>query len=142
MWSGPNAHHWSRGDVCLSSIKLVYLLTDFPTLMRSFRRYSRRCHNLVFSRPRLLSFSPFPPTIIQRWILVGPKRSGTTAHIDPLGTSAWNTLLFGRKLWVMSPPGTLRELQNGTSPHIEIDNSGSASTQAINYFVDNLPRIM
>ena len=40
-----------------------------------------------------------------RWIIVGPARSGSTFHIDPNCTSAWNAVLKGRKKWVMFPPG-------------------------------------
>ncbi|CAN3376728.1 hypothetical protein DIURU_001512 [Diutina rugosa] len=38
------------------------------------------------------------------WLIVGPQRSGSTFHKDPNYTSAWNTALTGRKLWVMLPP--------------------------------------
>ncbi|KAK0545509.1 hypothetical protein OC845_005077 [Tilletia horrida] len=41
-----------------------------------------------------------------RWLIAGPERSGSGWHLDPNGTSAWNTVLSGSKLWLMLPPGT------------------------------------
>uniref|UniRef100_A0A7N0UM70 F-box protein n=1 Tax=Kalanchoe fedtschenkoi TaxID=63787 RepID=A0A7N0UM70_KALFE len=40
-----------------------------------------------------------------RWLIVGPERSGASWHVDPALTSAWNTLLCGRKRWALYPPG-------------------------------------
>jgi histone arginine demethylase JMJD6 len=71
-----------------------------------------------------------------RWFLVGPERSGTCLHIDPLGTSAWNTLLVGTKRWVLFPPGLKKSVVKGTDLILKGEDD-----EATNYFIDILPRI-
>jgi hypothetical protein len=39
-----------------------------------------------------------------RWLIAGPKRSGSSFHVDPNGTSAFNACLSGSKKWVLFPP--------------------------------------
>jgi len=71
-----------------------------------------------------------------RWFLMGPKRSGTTVHIDPLGTSAWNTVVQGRKHWVIFPPNVPRSVAKA----LDVIKKGE-DDEAINYFVDLVPRL-
>ena len=72
-----------------------------------------------------------------RWWLCGPKRSGTCVHIDPLGTSAWNTLLVGRKRWVLFPPSAKKRVVKAS----DFVHKGE-DDEAVNYFVDQLPRLL
>ena len=71
-----------------------------------------------------------------RWFLVGPARSGTCVHTDPLATSAWNTVLRGRKRWVLFPPSTLKRVAKA----LDVIEKGE-DDEAVNYFVDFLPRL-
>ncbi|XP_010519983.1 PREDICTED: F-box protein At5g06550 isoform X2 [Tarenaya hassleriana] len=39
-----------------------------------------------------------------RWIIIGPSGSGSSFHIDPNSTSAWNAVITGSKKWILFPP--------------------------------------
>jgi histone arginine demethylase JMJD6 len=74
-----------------------------------------------------------------RWFLLGPKRSGTGVHIDPLGTSAWNTLIYGLKRWVIFPPHFTREEMK--AKHLVKKDRGE-DDESIDYFNRILPRLL
>jgi histone arginine demethylase JMJD6 len=61
-----------------------------------------------------------------RWFIAGPPRSGSNLHVDPLGTSAWNALVTGKKEWIIFYPG---------APVRESTKSGAA------WFRDEYPKL-
>jgi len=71
-----------------------------------------------------------------RWIAVGPKRSGTVMHQDPLNTSAWNTSLCGRKRWVLISADVPKAVAKGR----HVMKKGE-DDEAVNVFLDILPRL-
>jgi len=71
-----------------------------------------------------------------RWFCIGPKRSGTTVHTDPLGTAAWNVVTHGCKRWVLFEPGESKKAVKGR----DLLKDGE-DDEAIMYFDYLLPRI-
>ena len=67
-----------------------------------------------------------------RWVIVGPRYSGSGIHIDPLGTSAWNMLMSGHKRWVLFAPEVSAEL---------VKPPRGMGREAVTWFAKMLPRL-
>jgi len=72
-----------------------------------------------------------------RWFCIGPERSGTTVHRDPLGTHAWNAVTSGVKRWVLFEPHVPRAVVKGKGL-----KDKNRDDEAIQYFDYILPRII
>lgn len=123
---------------------LKYNSDDSPLVIFDSNFYTDHESKLLMDEFRVPSYFPEdlfelvgekrrPPHL---WFLLGPERSGTCVHIDPLGTSAWNTVIRGRKRWILFPPNTSKTIVKGTDVIIKGEDD-----EAINYFVDIVPRI-
>lgn len=75
-------------------------------------------------------------------LIFRPKRSGTTVHIDPLDTTAWNTSLQGHKLWVFFPPETPKSLVKGKGLAAKKLIDPEDLDESIDYFLYALPKLI
>jgi len=71
-----------------------------------------------------------------KWFCIGPKRSGTTVHRDPMGTAAWNAVTYGYKRWVLFEPQSDRILVKARRYRQKGEDD-----EAIHYFDFMLPRM-
>lgn len=91
---------YNRDDTPLYLFESSLDKRKHPKAYKLLRDYSRP----KYFKTNLFSYldrDRMPP---HRWFLIGPKRSGSLLHQDPLGTSAWNTSLMGHKRWLLIPP--------------------------------------
>ena len=87
---------WQHDEVPLYVFDAKFVTTHEP--LRSLYDIPAQFQHDIFSH--LGSVRPS-----YRWIVMGPARCGAPWHVDPIGTSAWNGLVCGRKRWAMYPPG-------------------------------------
>ncbi|KAF8284228.1 hypothetical protein C4B63_2g511 [Trypanosoma cruzi] len=69
-----------------------------------------------------------------RWIIAGPRRSGSNFHVDPNYTNAWNANLAGRKRWILFPPGCTPAGVFPAEDMSEVTTSVSLSEWLLNYY--------
>ncbi|XP_048130053.1 F-box protein At1g78280 isoform X2 [Rhodamnia argentea] len=83
----------------------------------------------------VLDYEQRPPF---RWLIIGPERSGASWHVDPALTSAWNTLLCGRKRWALYPPG---KVPLGVTVHVNEDDGdvNVQSPSSLQWWLDFYP---
>ncbi|KAG0480305.1 hypothetical protein HPP92_011163 [Vanilla planifolia] len=83
----------------------------------------------------VLDYDQRPPF---RWLIIGPERSGASWHVDPGLTSAWNTLLCGRKRWALYPPG---RVPVGVTVHVSEDDGdvNIESPSSLQWWLDIYP---
>ncbi|KAL3905819.1 MAG: hypothetical protein SGPRY_010779 [Prymnesium sp.] len=74
-------------------------------------------------------FSTLPPSCRPdfRWLIIGPPRSGSSWHVDPNASCAWNACLSGRKKWILCPP-------NHPPPGVTASEDGSSVTSPISLY--------
>mmetsp|Transcript_5356 Transcript_5356/g.12786 ORF Transcript_5356/g.12786 Transcript_5356/m.12786 type:complete len:575 (+) Transcript_5356:156-1880(+) len=125
----PSMNSWSRETLVERFPEADFLSGPCEIPLKEFYKYADRnmddtplfvfCRRFGQKAPAMLQEYKVPEVFrnrdlfdllgehrpANRWLLVGNKRSASKWHIDPNKTCAWNTVVKGRKRWLMLPPG-------------------------------------
>ncbi|TDH72188.1 hypothetical protein CCR75_003396 [Bremia lactucae] len=76
-----------------------------------------------------------------RWLIIGPKKAGSSFHIDPNATNAWNSVIRGAKKWIMFPPGQVPPGIHPSDDGSEVSSPVSLMEWFVTFYkdVENLP---
>ena len=74
-------------------------------------------------------FEALPPLYRpdHRWLIIGGTRSGSSWHVDPNGSAAWNACVAGRKKWILCPP-------HAPPPGVTASADGTSVTSPISLY--------
>jgi len=75
-----------------------------------------------------------------RWLIAGPARSGSSFHIDPNSTSAWNAVVRGAKKWVMYPPEVVPPGVYPSPDGADVATSVSITEWFMNFYAETKQR--
>ncbi|KAG5475368.1 hypothetical protein LSCM1_03481 [Leishmania martiniquensis] len=76
-----------------------------------------------------------------RWIIAGPQRAGSSFHVDPNYTSAWNANMTGRKRWLLFPPGATPPGVLPSADMTEVATPVSLTEWLLNYYDASLQQL-
>ncbi|KAK4272643.1 hypothetical protein QN277_021166 [Acacia crassicarpa] len=68
------------------------------------------------------------------WIIVGPAGSGSSFHVDPNSTSAWNAVIKGSKKWILFPPDVIPPGVHPTPDGAEVASPVSIIEWFMNFY--------
>lgn len=76
-----------------------------------------------------------------RWIIAGPSRGGSSFHVDPNYTHAWNANLTGRKRWLFFPPSSPPPGVVPSADMSEVATPVSLTEWLLNYYEDSVRQL-